>query len=322
MMVLLVAVIAAGGCGEKKDSEQAKTGSFPDEVVETETIVWVNEVPIKGNELRTFTLLYRAGTVDSLKNRAFNLRMLEGLVDRTLMWQEANALGLAVDDSTSQWYIGEFIKSIGGTEALTELTGSLGISRYDLEQTIKKDLTVRRFLEVNIAQGILVNDSTARAYYDLNPDEFTTMDSVRARHIILRGSPGDAESVKQEKYYVLNDLRARISAGEDFADLAKEYSEGPTGPRGGDLGYFSRRDMVGPFTEAAFALKPGEVSGIVETQFGYHLIKVEDKIPARKLTFEDVKPDLIRQIQGFLLQQELQNHLQGSREVATIRRNY
>ena len=77
--------------------------------------------------------------------------------------------------------------------------------------------------------------------------------------------------------------------GADFAELAKKHSEGPSGPRGGDLDFFAREKMVPPFSQAAFAMKKGEISDIVETQFGYHIIKVTDKREARTLSFEDVE---------------------------------
>jgi peptidyl-prolyl cis-trans isomerase C len=83
-----------------------------------------------------------------------------------------------------------------------------------------------------------------------------------------------------------------VQKGEDFATLAKTYSEGPSGPRGGDLGYFRRGQMVKPFEEVAFSLKPDQTSEIVETRFGYHLIKVDDKKPAKKMTYAEVKDRL------------------------------
>lgn len=321
-MLVLAVFLLGWGCSKDESSGVKKATAFPNSVVDDETLVFVNSAPITGKELRVFTLLYRAGDDDSLSNSAFNLRMLDGLIDRTLIWQEANTLGLTVDDSTSDWYVQQFIRSAGGVEAIDAAFAEMGVTRNDLETTIKKDLAVKKLLEVKIAPGTEVSDSIAWEYYWTNPNEFVTPDSIRARHIILRASPGDPQSVKDQKIYILKDLRARAQAGEDFAALAKEYSEGPTGPRGGDLGYFTARDMVRPFSEAAFALEPGQVSNVVQTEFGYHLIKVEDKIPSRKLAYKDIQENLKQQIRQFVIAQKLQNHLQASREVAIIKNNY
>jgi len=89
-------------------------------------------------------------------------------------------------------------------------------------------------------------------------------------------------------------LQKRAAKGEDFAALAKENSEGPSAKDGGELGYFAQKQMVKPFADAAFALKPGEVSDVVETRYGYHVIKVEDKRAAGKVPLSEVK-DRIRE---------------------------
>jgi peptidyl-prolyl cis-trans isomerase C len=102
-------------------------------------------------------------------------------------------------------------------------------------------------------------------------------------------APDDQKAAARKK---IESVQQKVKKGEDFATLAKTYSEGPSGPRGGDLGYFKRGQMVKPFEEAAFRLKPNETSEIVETQFGYHLIKVNDKKPAKTMTYAEVKDRL------------------------------
>ncbi len=120
----------------------------------------------------------------------------------------------------------------------------------------------------------------------------------------------------------LRDLRARAVAGDDFAGLAKEYSEGPSAASGGDLGYFGRQDMVPSFSDAAFDLEPGQVSDVVVTTYGYHVIQMVDKKPARKFEYEEIAEQLKNQLQQQMLAQMLQNHLQMSRSVAIIEQNY
>ncbi|HEX9974498.1 MAG TPA: peptidylprolyl isomerase [bacterium] len=101
---------------------------------------------------------------------------------------------------------------------------------------------------------------------------------AHAAHILLmyKGSDGASEEItrtKEEAYQEIQKLLERIKAGEDFAELAKEYSNCPSGKNGGDLGEFSKGDMVKPFEDAAFKLKKGKISKIVETNYGYHIIK-------------------------------------------------
>src|SRR4029450_5651220 len=117
-------------------------------------------------------------------------------------------------------------------------------------------------------------------------------------------------------------ILARARAREDFATLAKESSEDPgSAPKGGDLGTFGRGQMVPAFEQAAFALKPGEVSGIVETPFGFHIIKVTERIPARKLPFAEVKDRLkleMVQQKRQRAQQSFVNSLRAKAQIETF----
>jgi peptidyl-prolyl cis-trans isomerase C len=109
-----------------------------------------------------------------------------------------------------------------------------------------------------------------------------------------------------------------VKNGEDFATLAKTYSEGPSGPRGGDLGYFRRGQMVKPFEDAAFSLKPNETSEIVETRFGYHLIQVDDKKPAKKMTSAEVKDRLNDHLKKQKAESEADAYIETLRKSAKI----
>ena len=116
------------------------------------------------------------------------------------------------------------------------------------------------------------------------------------------------------------DLQGKLQKGEDFGALAKEYSEGPSGPKGGELGYFTRGQMAKPFEDAAFAMKPGEVSGKVETRFGYHLIKVTDKTPETTMSYDDVKDRLGEFLKQKKMQEEINVYVKSLEEQAKIER--
>lgn len=135
-----------------------------------------------------------------------------------------------------------------------------------------------------------VSDEAIQAAYDERQADYARQ--VKASHILL-GTDGMNDDEKAAAREKLLDIRKQIEAGQDFAEMARKHSTGPSASSGGDLGYFSRERMVKPFSDAAFALKTGEVSDVVETQFGYHLIKVADIKPERPL--EDVKNELINE---------------------------
>lgn len=148
----------------------------------------------------------------------------------------------------------------------------------------------------NLASRQEVDDAAVRAYYDTHPGEFEVAESVRARHILLE-LPADAPGAQADKARVeLLKLKARLAKGESFATLAEKHSDCPSSARGGDLGWFTRQAMVAPFAEAAFALEPGAVSDPVRTEFGWHLIKVEERREAGTKTFEEAAQGIRQQL--------------------------
>jgi len=148
----------------------------------------------------------------------------------------------------------------------------------------------------NLASRQEVDEAAMRAYYDAHPGEFEVAESVRARHILLE-LPADAPGAEADKARVeLLKLKARLAKGESFATLAEKHSDCPSSARGGDLGWFSRQAMVAPFAEAAFALEPGAVSDPVRTEFGWHLIKVEERREAGTKTFEEAAQSIRQQL--------------------------
>ncbi|MCG6892151.1 MAG: peptidyl-prolyl cis-trans isomerase, partial [Desulfobacteraceae bacterium] len=141
--------------------------------------------------------------------------------------------------------------------------------------------------------SVQISDEAVAEYYDNHADSFFEPKRVEARHILFRLEPdASAEAVEEKRKKALDVLR-QIREGADFAEMAKKYSEGPTGPEGGYLGIFAKEDMVAPFAEAAFSMEAGQVSEPVRTNFGWHLIRVEKVLPKGKKTLEEAT-DTIR----------------------------
>jgi len=154
---------------------------------------------------------------------------------------------------------------------------------------------INKIIETHILSNILVTDQEVEKFYTIRKEELTQPEQVRARHIIIRVDPSDPQKKKDEARRRIERILAEAKAGkEDFGELAKKYSEGPSAPRGGDLGYFGRGQMAPSFEKAAFELNVGELSNIVETPFGYHIIKVEDRKEAWVTPLAEVKEDIQR----------------------------
>ena len=148
------------------------------------------------------------------------------------------------------------------------------------------------FLSSDGAPEIEITDDDIQAYYQRNLNRYMAPETRNARHILLRSSEGETAEQVTEKKEKIHGILARIRQGEDFAALAKEFSEDGSAARGGDLGFFGRGQMIGPFEEAVFSMNEGGVSEVVETRFGFHLIKLEKIRPAAIQSVDEVKTEI------------------------------
>ncbi len=146
------------------------------------------------------------------------------------------------------------------------------------------------------AAGVKVSEEDLKAKYESEKASYQVPEKRHARHILFKVTEGDDDTVRAAKKKQAEKVLELARQGEDFAKLAEKYSEGPTRERGGDLGSFARGRMVPAFDKAVFSMKPGEVSDLVKTRFGYHIIKVEEIFPASTRSFDLVKDNLAASI--------------------------
>jgi peptidyl-prolyl cis-trans isomerase C len=141
---------------------------------------------------------------------------------------------------------------------------------------------------------------------------------VRASHVLVKV---DKTATAEQKAQALEKIKAvqkRIQSGEDFAKVAKEVSDCPSKDNGGDLNFFQKGQMVAPFENAAFSMKPGQTSDIVETEFGYHIIKVTDQKAAGTMSFDEVKPRIEQHLKTEKMSQELPKYVETFKSKAKI----
>ena len=161
---------------------------------------------------------------------------------------------------------------------------------FDRQKLLMADL-------MNTVAKDAVTDAALHKTYEDAVKSMGKQEEVHARHILIRAKPGDKKASDEAKKKI-EAIIAKLKGGADFAKLAKENTEDPSGKaNGGDLGYFTEKQMVPEFAKVAFSLKKGEISGPVHTQFGWHVIKVEDKRLKPPPKFEDVKDQLVSYLQ-------------------------
>jgi peptidyl-prolyl cis-trans isomerase C len=178
---------------------------------------------------------------------------------------------------------------------------------------LKDSFLANVYVKREIIDKIQISDDDIKAYYKAHEAELKTPEMVRARHILFRVSDNASEEEKQKILKKAEEILDKIKSGEDFAQLASEFSDDTvTKTNGGDLGVFARGRMVKSFEDAAFALKQGEVSEIVETPFGYHIIKVDEKIDASVTPYDSVKESIKQR----LIQERTQSEISAFTEKA------
>jgi len=183
-------------------------------------------------------------------------------------------------------------------------------------ENFKKDLMIKVWMD-KVYKKTLVSDSEANKYYQDNKDKFQEKASVHARHILVKTKEEAKKLIDELKKYKGEELKSK------FIELAKSKSVGPSGKNGGDLGYFSKGQMVKPFEDAVFGMKKGEISAQpIKTQFGYHIIYLEDKKDAGVAPFEKVKKQIITKLRQERFKKAIDAALNKAKESAKIESSF
>ncbi|MGB9840808.1 foldase protein PrsA [Thermovenabulum sp.] len=212
---------------------------------------------------------------------------LDYLISQKIIDLEAKKQNITVTEEDINKELEKIYEAYGGETAFKQ---NLAMGGYSFEE-YKKNLAMSIKTKKLIAPRINITEEEMKSYFNEHKDEFAQKEQVRARHIL----------VDDEK--LANEISAKLKNGQDFAELAKQYSKDTaTKENGGDLGFFSRGDMVKEFEDVAFSLKVGEISSPVKTQYGYHIIKVEEKKEAQEASFDKSK----EKIRDILFNQKFQ----------------
>ena len=181
------------------------------------------------------------------------------------------------------------------------------IKEYFRARNRKIKLLIASFDWQKNLSTITPTDKEIKTYFEENSSEFQQPAQVKASHILISIDKKATEEEKSTAKLKLENIKKEIMQGADFADMAKKHSQDPGSKnKGGDLGFFKRGTMVKPFEQAAFSMKKNELSDIVESSFGFHLIKVTDKKPEKKSTLDDVKEKIIFSIKQTKAQAQTQ----------------
>lgn len=223
--------------------------------------------------------------------------ILQQMISTEVIYSQAKKDKLLPKDEEVEKSFKELKTAMEKDENYKKQLDEIGIDDAFLKDQQSKDLAMQNY-QAYFAKNTKVSDDEMKKYYDTHKDEFKK-DEVEASHILLKTVDKDnkplSKDKKAEAKKKAEEALKKVKSGEDFAEVAKSYSEDSSASDGGKLGFFSKGQMVAEFEEAAFSMKKGEISNIVESQFGYHIIKVTDKIN-EQTSFEDAKETIKEQL--------------------------
>ncbi|AQX55127.1 peptidylprolyl isomerase [Priestia flexa] len=203
--------------------------------------------------------------------------VLDSMIEQKVINKEAEKKSVTISEKELDKELDALITSYGGEDTFNQALEANGIKESEVKKDLETNLKAKKLVEDTID----ISEDEMKSYFDENKDSFDQPEQVKASHIL----------VKDEK--TANEVKKKLSDGEKFAELAKEYSTDTASKEdGGDLGYFSKEDMVQEFSDAAFDLNVNEISEPVKTEYGYHVIKVIDKKAAQDANYENSKEEI------------------------------
>ena len=282
----------------KKDSSSENVTSSPGDPAAKvgSTVITRGELDRAMNILVSQNRIQPGSTPEALKEA--QKAALDQLIYAELIYQEGLKtppvdLEKQIDFKMAQ-NKGKFESPAKYEEALK----SSGVTEKELIAITKKDIVISNYIETKIAPTVSVSDEEIKNFYNENRERLAEDPQVKASHILIgvesSASPETKAKAKEKAEAILKELKA----GKDFAEAAKTDSTCPSKEQGGDLGFFGKGQMVPEFEQAAFALKPGELSGVVETQFGYHIIKVTEKKGGEPPKLDEIKDRIAAFLKG------------------------
>ena len=285
----------------------------PVEVVDTGIGVTVNGVDITEVEIAEKMKPQLARLAQQAANMPPNFmeqyekqirgQVVESMIVEMLLDEQVKAENVVVTDADVTAQLETMAAQQGmSMEDLKALVEAQGQSLDDTKERMKKGMGYQKVVESRFEGKISVTEEDANDFYSKNMGRYETPAQMQASHILIKTDTSDpnadVEQIKADALAKTQRLLKEIKEGADFAALAKDNSGCPSASKGGDLGMFGKGQMVKPFEDAAGELAIGQVSDVVETRFGYHIIKLTGRTEASVVPFEEAKSDIMAQLEG------------------------
>lgn len=298
----LTLLAGAAGCRQAPDAEEAQPAEAAAATPQPEppkpmpaelppVLARVNDEEVTKSDLDRLirNIEMSAGQPVPAERRDEILRgALDQLITYTALRQEIRARNIAIPEPEVEANLAQMRKQFPTEKDFEKALADRSMTMDRLRADARIDMAINKMMEDEVALEPEANDAQVRDFFDKNPDKFKQDEAVRASHILIGLKPDADDATKQKARARAEDLARQAKGGADFADLARKNSDDGSAQAGGDLNYFVPGQMVAPFDRAAFSMQPGQVSDVVDTEFGFHVIKVTDRRAASTVSFEQV----------------------------------
>jgi len=260
---------------------------------------------------------FLTGPDKEMKVKDLKEKILDQMIDEKILIREAKRMKFNVSRKEIQDGIEEIKKRFGAEEEFNQELAKQGLTEEKFKDQVKEQIMVIKLIDQEIKNKVAApTDSEIEDFYKQNESEMVEPEQVRARHILIKISENSDKAAALKK---IKQILKEVKEGKStFSELAKKYSEDPSAARGGDIGFFIRGQMVRKFEDVAFALNVGEISDVVETEYGYHIIQCVEKKAAEKKSLEEIRDYLRNFIFQKRMEERYEKWLRGLRDKASI----
>ncbi len=326
-MVLAVALVfSTTGCSKKsKDGSKGDSASVAEAALSGKVVAKIGgrsvtmkdvqrqETMLMQQLLQGYDSVQIASMKETIRKQAF-----DNAVNRILLEGALAKGGVKADKKTVDERMDYFRKNFVSDEAYNADLAKRGMTAEQFRREIEVGILAEQLFDKRTASVKPVSEQDARAFFENNEERFAQPERVKASHILLTVNKDDSDATRAQKKAEAQRILGELKKGADFAETARKFSDCPSKQQGGDLGFFERGRMVPDFEKVAFGLKKGQMSGVVETQFGYHIIKAVDRAAASTVPFDEAKQNIMQYLTEQQKQQALTSYFDSLRGASDI----
>lgn len=276
---------------------------------------------------RDFQIVYRQAVdrharegqpVDETHIAPLRHEVIQRMVEEELLVQESRRLGIRISSEEIDQDVAAARARFETPAAFQQEVAGLYQDETGYRRYLKRQKAIDRLLAQQVDPSVSISEEEIRRFYAANPQRYHSPEKIRLRHILIRNTAGNDNGSPDMAYRTITLIRERLEQGEDFADLASEFSQEPTRERGGDLGFVQRGQMPPSIESAVFSLEVGEVSPILTTEQGYHLFKVTERRAATTIPFDEARADIQKTLLQVKQKQAVRAYIRTLRSRAEI----